>query len=112
PYEADDESIRAAGGTIISDGCEKHERIWEAAEVTVLRRNENSEDFLIIASDGLWNVMGKEMACEVVRKCLDGKIRSFPSEGGGASQAAAMLAELAIAKGSKDNISIIVVHLN
>ncbi|KAG6399398.1 hypothetical protein SASPL_140879 [Salvia splendens] len=44
-----------------------------------------------------------------VRKCL----RRSPLEGGGGiSQATAMLAELAIAKGSKDSIAIVVLQLN
>ncbi|KAL1569177.1 protein-serine/threonine phosphatase [Salvia divinorum] len=48
------------------------------------------------------------MACGVVRKCLGGKIRRSSLEGGGGiSQATAMLAELAIAKGSKDSIAIV-----
>ncbi|KAK4490794.1 hypothetical protein RD792_001507 [Penstemon davidsonii] len=81
-------------------------------EVTVLRRTE-SDSFLIVASDGLWDVVCNEVACEVVRKCLSGQVRRRgPSDGGsGVSEAAAMLAELAIAKGSKDNISVIVVKL-
>lgn len=82
-------------------------------EVRVIRRNDGGGDFLIIASGGLWEVVGKEMACEVVRKCLGGNIRRSPLEGGGGiSQATAMLAELAIAKGSKDSIAIVVVQLN
>ncbi|KAL0312464.1 UNVERIFIED_CONTAM: putative protein phosphatase 2C 8 [Sesamum radiatum] len=73
-------------------------------EVTVVRRSE-SDEFLIIATDGLFDVVSNETACEVVKKCLSGQIRR------GASEAAATLAELAIAKGSRDNISVIVVQL-
>ncbi|KAL3844483.1 hypothetical protein ACJIZ3_001886 [Penstemon smallii] len=81
-------------------------------EVTVLRRIE-SDSFLIVASDGLWDVVCNEIACEVVRKCLSGQVRRRGPSGGGSgvSEAAATLAELAIAKGSKDNISVIVVQL-
>lgn len=94
-------------------GDDEGESRRSEVEVRVTRRNDKSEElFVIIATDGLWNVVGKELACEVVRKCVGGKMRRLPSEGGGASQAAALLAELAIAKGSKDNISIIVVQLN
>lgn len=80
--------------------------------MTVMRRHENSDDFAIIASDGVWKVVDKEMACEVVRKCLGAKMRRLPSDEGAASQAAAILAELTIAKGSEDNVTVIVVHLN
>lgn len=103
-------------------------------EVTVSKRNDTDE-FLILASDGLWDVITNELACRVVRKCLDGRLRRRFSQGivneetsGGheddddeihivndesrAIEAAAVLAELAMARGSKDNISVVVVELN
>ncbi|XP_057809985.1 probable protein phosphatase 2C 8 [Salvia miltiorrhiza] len=103
-----DEADERVEALIMSDGeCVR----GSAPEVRVMRRNGDS--FLIIANDGLWNVVEKHTACEVVRECLAGKIKSWPSEGGdGVSHAAAMLAELAIAKGSKDNITIVLLHLN
>ncbi|KAK6158380.1 hypothetical protein DH2020_005694 [Rehmannia glutinosa] len=76
-------------------------------EVTVVRRSE-SDDFLIIATDGLFDVVSNEIACEVVSKCLSGRCRRPGSDKTGASEAAAVLAELAVAKGSRDNISVIV----
>ncbi|KAL2547626.1 putative protein phosphatase 2C 24 [Forsythia ovata] len=80
-------------------------------EVTIYKRKE-SDDFLILATDGLWDVVSNEIACEIVRRCLNDQItRPLPGESG-ADEAASMLAELAIAKGSKDNISIIVVQLD
>ncbi|KAI3907259.1 hypothetical protein MKW92_005144 [Papaver armeniacum] len=88
-------------------------------EVTVTSRTE-SDEFVILASDGLWDVMPNDMACNIARKCLEGKIaRKFASSAspsssghtGNAALAAAVLAELAIAKGSKDNISVVVVEL-
>ncbi|MCE5166004.1 hypothetical protein HAX54_013933 [Datura stramonium] len=79
-------------------------------EVTVYRRNEFDE-FLVIATNGLWDVVSNEATCELVRKCLDGQIRGrFPGRDS-VADAAAFLIELAIAKGSKDNISVIVVEL-
>uniref|UniRef100_A0A7N0TDU8 protein-serine/threonine phosphatase n=1 Tax=Kalanchoe fedtschenkoi TaxID=63787 RepID=A0A7N0TDU8_KALFE len=81
-------------------------------EVTVTKFSE-LDNFIVIASDGLWDVVSSEDACEVVKKCLNGQTRR--SLGGGTTKspadAAAMLAELAMAKGSKDNISVIVVDL-
>ncbi|KAL2524955.1 putative protein phosphatase 2C 24 [Abeliophyllum distichum] len=80
-------------------------------EVTIYKRKE-SDDFLILATDGLWDVVSNEIACEVVRRCLNEQItRPLPGESG-ADEAASMLAELAIAKGSKDNISIIIIQLD
>ncbi|XP_009764062.1 probable protein phosphatase 2C 8 [Nicotiana sylvestris] len=80
-------------------------------EVTVYKRDEWDE-FLVIATDGLWDVVSNEVTCEVVRKCFDGQIRRGLPERDRAADAAALLAELAIAKGSKDNISVIVVELD
>ncbi|KAK6947912.1 PPM-type phosphatase-like domain [Dillenia turbinata] len=82
-------------------------------EVTVSKRTE-LDSFLIIASDGLWDVILNEVACDVVSRCLDGQLRksSEAVKGNHAAEAAALLAELAMAKGSTDNISIVVVELN
>lgn len=82
-------------------------------EVTVIERTENDE-FLILASDGLWDVISNEVACQIGRRCLSGRMRRKSQEvvsEGRAAEAAAVLVELAIARGSKDNISVIVVEL-
>lgn len=84
-------------------------------EVMVIDRTD-SDEFLILASDGLWDVVSNEVACQVVRRCFSGQIKWATSVESGhenpASRAAAVLAELAIARGSGDNISVIVVELN
>ncbi|XP_030453677.1 probable protein phosphatase 2C 8 [Syzygium oleosum] len=83
-------------------------------EINVSRRTD-ADEFLILASDGLWDVVSNEFACQVVRQCLAGRMRRRTREGDAiknrAAEAAAMLAELAMARGSKDNISVIVVEL-
>lgn len=80
-------------------------------EVTVNNRTD-SDEFLIVATDGLWDVISNDVACEIVRRCLGGRIsKRLSKESGAAAQAAVILAEVAIAKGSRDNISIIVVDL-
>uniref|UniRef100_A0A0D9WJZ7 protein-serine/threonine phosphatase n=1 Tax=Leersia perrieri TaxID=77586 RepID=A0A0D9WJZ7_9ORYZ len=82
-------------------------------EVTVIERTEKDE-FLILASDGLWDVVSNEVACKIARNCLNGRASSmFPESvsGSSATDAAALLAELAVARGSKDNISVVVVEL-
>lgn len=85
-------------------------------EVTVTKRSD-SDEFLILASDGLWDVVSNEYACKVVQRCLSGRMRRRSGRGtvtadNSASEAAKVLAELAIARGSEDNISVIVVELN
>lgn len=79
------------------------------------------DDILILASDGLWDVMTNEEACDVARKRIllwhkkNGDNISSAERGEGvdpAAQAAAdYLSRLAIHKGSKDNITVIVVDL-
>ena len=83
-------------------------------EVTVSKRN-GSCDFLLVASDGLWDVVSNEFACQVVTRCLSTQIKRRCAEGvtgGPAANAAALLAQLALARGSKDNITVIVVELS
>ncbi|KAL0408040.1 UNVERIFIED_CONTAM: putative protein phosphatase 2C 8 [Sesamum radiatum] len=84
-------------------------------KVTVTKRTEQSDDFLIIATNSLWNVVGDKTACEVVKRyCMNGELWRSSSDGSSASaasEAAAALTVLAMAKGSRHNISIIVVQL-
>ncbi|CAL4901718.1 unnamed protein product [Urochloa decumbens] len=82
-------------------------------EVTVVDRTDQDE-FLILASDGLWDVVSNEVACKIARNCLSGRAASmFPETVAGctAADAAALLTELAMSRGSKDNISVVVVEL-
>ncbi|KAM7255687.1 hypothetical protein ACFE04_008585 [Oxalis oulophora] len=78
------------------------------------------DECLILASDGLWDVMSNDEACEVARR----RILLWHKKNGAppllergqdidpASQAAAdYLSMLALQKGSKDNVSVIVIDL-
>ncbi|KAF3631893.1 putative protein phosphatase 2C 8 [Capsicum annuum] len=96
-------------------------------EVIVSKRSD-ADEFIILASDGLWDVIPNDVACDVTRRCLNGQmIRRFEQQskshatddqssegikGGLADCAASFLAELAIGRGTRDNISVIVVELN
>ncbi|TYH41112.1 hypothetical protein ES332_D12G294200v1 [Gossypium tomentosum] len=82
-----------------------------------IRELTDRDEFLILASDGLWDVVSNKVACQVVRKCLNSRVRreSIAIVDGNrnrAAGAAAVLVELAMARGSKDNISVIVIELN
>ncbi|KAL1203780.1 Protein phosphatase 2C 16 [Cardamine amara subsp. amara] len=88
-------------------------------EVTFMPRSREDE-CLILASDGLWDVMSNQEACELARRRILAwhKKHGAPplaERGKGvdpACQAAAeFLSGVALQKGSKDNISIIVVDL-
>lgn len=78
------------------------------------------DECLIMASDGLWDVMTNEEACEVARKRLliwhkKNGTQPLANRGLGvdpaAQSAAEYLSNLALQKGSEDNISVIVVDL-
>ncbi|KAL2540102.1 putative protein phosphatase 2C 75 [Abeliophyllum distichum] len=110
----------------IGDRCLKPFVISEP-EISFTGRDEEDE-FLILASDGLWDVMSSEMTCEVARECLREENRSagsrdpstrpwtanegpetlFPSQ---SASAAALLIRLALGRKSDDNICVIVVDL-
>ena len=91
-------------------------------EVTITDRT--AEDHcLILASDGLWDVVSNETACEVARMCLRGKVHAPPCSPPGAevavsetsdkvcSDASMLLTKLALARHSSDNVSVVVVDL-
>ena len=97
-------------------------------EITITRRDQEDE-CLILASDGLWDVISNELACKVACECLREGSRS-PSVAPGnttnteqddagpnstslsqSSLAAALLTRLALGRESSDNISVIVVDL-
>ncbi|XP_059303061.1 protein phosphatase 2C 16-like isoform X2 [Lycium ferocissimum] len=78
------------------------------------------DECLVLASDGLWDVMTNEEVCEVARRRIllwhkKNGTNPLPERGQGvdpAAQAAAeYLSSMALQKGSKDNISVIVVDL-
>ncbi|EXC20871.1 putative protein phosphatase 2C 75 [Morus notabilis] len=100
-------------------------------EITFSKR-EPEDECLIIASDGLWDVLSSELACDVARECLgEGSTSATsaidPSTIGGPPQveeersgalypsrstlAAALLTRLALGRKSSDNVSVIVVDL-
>ncbi|URE01975.1 phosphatase 2C [Musa troglodytarum] len=84
-------------------------------EVTVTEREEGDE-CLILASDGLWDVVSNETACDIARMCLRGGGGGDEEEEGGGgdalcSDAAILLTKLALARRSADNISVVVIDL-
>ncbi|KAI4335261.1 hypothetical protein L6164_013925 [Bauhinia variegata] len=90
-------------------------------EVKFIRREKNDE-CLILASDGLWDVMTNEEACEIARKRIllwhkkygnDVNVAARKHDGvdPAAQSAAEYLSSFALQRGSKDNISVIVIDL-
>ncbi|KAJ1400691.1 hypothetical protein SESBI_29382 [Sesbania bispinosa] len=88
-------------------------------EVNIVRREKNDE-CLILASDGLWDVMTNEEACDVARKRIllwhkkygnNGTTGQSEGVDPAAQSAADYLCRLALHRGSDDNISVIVIDL-
>jgi len=80
-------------------------------EITFTARTDEDE-CLVLASDGLWDVMSNEEVGEVARHILRRRRRSLSGEETSPAQVVAdSLTEIAYGRNSKDNISIIVVDL-
>uniref|UniRef100_A0A0E0A3L9 protein-serine/threonine phosphatase n=1 Tax=Oryza glumipatula TaxID=40148 RepID=A0A0E0A3L9_9ORYZ len=92
-------------------------------EVTVVARAKD-DDCLILASDGLWDVMSNEEVCDAARKRIllwhkknaatastSSAQISGDSSDPAAQAAADYLSKLALQKGSKDNITVVVIDL-
>nr|BBD74746.1 protein phosphatase 2C 4 [Striga hermonthica] len=84
-------------------------------EVTVTERTVEDE-CLILASDGLWDVVSNETACGVARMCLlshkpPGNDIIGDSSDEACSDASILLTKLALARGSADNVTVLVVDL-
>jgi protein phosphatase 2C len=80
-------------------------------EVVVMNRRDGDE-CMIVASDGLWDVVSSETACGVAKMCLQAQRR--PDEAisdKGCSEASILLTKLALARQSSDNVSVVVVDL-
>ncbi|KAE8039131.1 hypothetical protein FH972_011573 [Carpinus fangiana] len=91
-------------------------------EVSVTDRTAE-DDCLILASDGLWDVVSNDTACGVARMCLRGKAHAPPcspvedevatseTSDKACSDASMLLTKLALARHSTDNVSVVVVDL-
>ncbi|GJU12743.1 phosphatase 2C 37-like protein, partial [Tanacetum coccineum] len=93
-------------------------------EVTVTERTAEDE-CLILASDGLWDVVSNDVACSVARMCLRSQEVPSPPRSPGSelnvargessdkacSDASTLLTKLALARRSTDNVSVVVVDL-
>eukprot|EP00803_Ostreobium_quekettii_P006214 evm.model.scf_208.3 EVM.evm.TU.scf_208.3 scf_208:78279-80318(-) len=80
-------------------------------EVTIICRDSRDE-FMILASDGLWDVMPDEAVSKLARKCLRrSKEREVPPETA-ARVAARVLIRTAVERGCRDNITVTIIDLS
>ncbi|KAJ0043812.1 hypothetical protein Pint_17327 [Pistacia integerrima] len=115
---------------VISSFGDKYLKPIVTSEPTItFTKREPEDECLILASDGLWDVLSNDLACKVASECLkeenNGGVASrednakplIEDEGAEALYpsrsvlAAALLTRLALGRKSSDNISVIVVDL-
>ena len=79
-------------------------------EVTIVNRHP-ADEILIMASDGLWDVMSNQEACNVAKKCLLRAQQRGSSRQSAARVAATVLTRAAVDRGSRDNVTVVIVDL-
>mmetsp|Transcript_35844 Transcript_35844/g.84956 ORF Transcript_35844/g.84956 Transcript_35844/m.84956 type:complete len:769 (-) Transcript_35844:132-2438(-) len=80
-------------------------------EITIVQRREEDE-LLIMGSDGLWDVLSNEETCWLAKRALDKARSKGLGPRAAAKCAAGVLTRAALGKGSRDNITVIVVDLS
>lgn len=99
--------------------------------ISITEREANEDECLIVANDGIWDAISDDMACRVASTCLKFDqvgAATAPGNNGAlyhpcdeetdmffsskSNSAAAILCRLALGRGSRGNISVIVVDLH
>lgn len=81
-------------------------------EVTIVNRAHGADELLIMASDGLWDVMNNQDACTLAKKCLGRARQRGSSRSSAARVAATVLMRAAVDRGSRDNVTVVIVDLS
>lgn len=79
-------------------------------EITVVCRHDDDE-FMLLASDGLWDVMSNQEATNLALRCLKRAREKGASRKAAARIAASVLTKAAVDRGSKDNVTAIIIDL-
>ncbi|OUZ99126.1 Protein phosphatase 2C (PP2C)-like domain [Macleaya cordata] len=98
---------RLQGSLAVSRGVgDKHLKQWVIADPeTQIFTLKSDDEFLILASDGLWEKVSNQEAVDITRAfCFDTNKRPMLS-------ACKKLADLAVARGSVDDISVMLIQL-
>ena len=80
-------------------------------EVTIIARRLDDE-LLLLASDGLWDVLSNAEAVALARRCLRRARQRGASRASAARIAATVLTRAAVDRGSRDNVTVVVVDLS
>lgn len=79
-------------------------------ETTIIKRSEKDE-FIVLASDGMWGFLNNVEICEVVSKCFERVESKGLSRYNASKLAAHILIKKALDNGSPDNITVFVIDL-
>lgn len=79
--------------------------------MTILSRS-TEDELLLLASDGLWDVLSNQEAVSLAQRCLRRAQQRGASRQTAARVAASVLTRAAIDQGSSDNVTVVVVDLS
>lgn len=79
-------------------------------EVTIVSRLPGDQ-LLILASDGLWDVVSNQEACTLAMRCMQKAREKGACDTNAARLTATVLTRAAIDRGSRDNVTVVVVDL-
>ncbi|ESQ38422.1 hypothetical protein EUTSA_v10028850mg [Eutrema salsugineum] len=91
--------------------CHLHHHLTGVDQKLKIHKRRMKDDFIVLACEGLWEVVSDDDTYQLVKRCLYGKSHDGCKPESNSTKAAVILAELAIARGSKENINIIVINL-
>ena len=80
-------------------------------QITILSRRPEDE-LLLLASDGLWDVLTNQEACSLAKRCLRRARQRGATRHSAARIAATVLTRAAVDRGSRDNVTVVVVDLS
>ena len=104
---------RVQGELAISRAIGDHKlRPYVIAEPEVMRMERHVDDrLLILASDGMWDVLSNDEVCKIALAELERVLAKGSSVRSGLTKAARLLADTALKRGSRDNVTVLIVDL-
>ncbi|CAN6980212.1 unnamed protein product [Brassica oleracea var. botrytis] len=91
--------------------CDIHRHHSDVDQKLKIYKRTMIDDFIVLACEGLWDVVSDDDTYRLVKSCLYGELPDGCKSESSSTKAAVILAELAIARGSKENINVIVIDL-
>ncbi|CAD7703818.1 unnamed protein product [Ostreobium quekettii] len=94
----------------LGDHCLRDVGVVAEPEVTIISRSQEDE-FLVLASDGLWDALSDNEVCDLARRCFQRAKERGAAPETASRVAASVLMRAALDRGSNDNITVTVVDL-